>query len=72
MKTKMLLRTGTMTINFSECGRIWPCKCKHDQFNSATYGKKHFKKRIKPYGGYSQSREESGDFQPGVDKNKFK
>jgi len=60
------------TIEFSECGRVWPCSCKHEKFDSKTYLKTHVKKVKKPYGGYSEFRVESGEFQPGVDKKNFK
>jgi len=60
------------TIEFSECGRVWPCSCKHEKFDSATYAKKHFKLKAKPHGGYSAAREAQGEFQPGVDKKNFK
>ena len=66
--------TNMTTIKFCECGRTWPCKHKdHEEFNSATYAKKHFKKIIRRSGGgYSVLRDEQGEFQPGVDKKNFR
>jgi len=61
------------TISFCECGRVMPCKYKdHEEFDSTTYAKKHFKKLVNKHGGYSASREEQGQFQSGVDKRNFK
>lgn len=62
-----------MMTRFCSCGRIYPCKHEgHEEFDSTNYAKKHIKKRVKPYGGYSAQREQDGEFQPGVDKENFK
>jgi hypothetical protein len=51
----------------------WACKDEnHEEFNSETYSKKHVKLKAKHHGGYSAMREEQGEFQPGVDKKKWK
>lgn len=57
---------------YSECGRPWPCKCKHEQFDSETYRRTHIKVAKKKKGGYSEFRERTGEFQPGCDKEDFK
>jgi hypothetical protein len=65
-------------MRFCECGRPWETtkvSCKypgHEEFDSATYGKKHFKKAAKKHGGYSAQRDQDGQFQHGVDKDNFK
>lgn len=61
-------------IRWCECGRVMPCKYKgHQEFDSATYAKKHIRKPTHKWGGgYSAFQDEMKCFQPGVDKRTYK